>query len=59
MAITGQVRALLSLLNALQHRVLELLGWSAEINERLMAYLLKPALILSEPSDNHFSSWSS
>jgi transposase len=44
--IAGQV---LSPLNALQHRVLELLGWSAGLYERLMAHFLKPALILSEP----------
>ena len=47
--ITGQVRALLSPLNALQHRVLELLGWSTRLYERLMAHFLKLALILSEP----------
>jgi hypothetical protein len=47
--IAGQVRALLSPLNALQHRVLELLGGSAGLYERLMAHFLKPALILSEP----------
>ena len=48
-AIAGQVRALLSPLSALQHRILTLLGWSAEIYERLMAHFLKPALVLSEP----------
>ena len=47
--IAGQVRALLSPLNALQHRLLELLGWSAGLYERLMAHFLKPALVLSEP----------
>jgi transposase len=46
--IAGQVRALLSPLSALHHRVLALLGWSAGIYERLMAHFLKPALILSE-----------
>ena len=48
-AIASQVRALLSPLSALQHRILTLLGWSAEIYERLMAHFLKPALVLSEP----------
>lgn len=48
-AIASQVRALLSPLSALQHRILTLLGWSAEIYERLMAPFLKPALVLSEP----------
>jgi len=47
--IAGQVRALLSPLSALHHRVLELLGLSAGIYERLIAHFLEPALVLSEP----------
>ena len=47
--LQDQVRALLSPLSALHHRVLELLGLSAGIYERLIAHFLEPALVLSEP----------
>ena len=47
--IAGQVRALLSPLSALHHRVLKLLGFSAGIYERLIAHFIEPALDLSEP----------
>jgi hypothetical protein len=49
MEIAGQVRALLSPLSALQHRLLVLLGWSTGIYERLIRHFQKPALILREP----------
>ena len=47
--IAGQVRARLSPLSALHHRVLKLLGLSAGIYERLIAHFIEPALVLSEP----------
>ena len=47
--IAGQVRALLSPLSALQHRLLALLGLSADIYVRLVQHFVKPALNLSEP----------
>lgn len=47
--IAGQLRALLSPLSDLHHRLLAMLGWSADLYERLMAHFQKPALCLSEP----------
>jgi hypothetical protein len=40
---------LLSPLSDLHHRLLAMLGWSADLYERLMAHFQKPALCLSEP----------
>jgi transposase len=48
-AIGGQLRALRSPLSDLHHRLLAMLGWSAELYERLIAHSQKPALCLSEP----------
>ena len=47
--MAGQIRALLSPLSDLHHRLLAMLGWSADLYERLMAHFQKPALCLSEP----------
>jgi transposase len=47
--MAGQLRALLSPLSDLHHRLLAMLGWSADLYERLMAHFQKPALCLSEP----------
>ena len=47
--IAGQVRALLSPLSTPQHRLLALLGLSADIYGRLVQHFVKPTLNLSEP----------
>lgn len=44
----GQVRAFLSPLSRLQERLLELLGWSTDLYERLVEHFQEPALDLSE-----------
>jgi hypothetical protein len=48
-AIGGQIRALLSPLSDLHHRLLAMLGWSADLYGRLIAHFQKPVLCLSEP----------
>lgn len=48
-AIGGQLRALLTPLSDLHHRLLAMLGWSADLYERLIAHFQKLALCLSEP----------
>ena len=47
--MAGQLRAWLSPLSDLHHRLLAMLGGSADLYERLMAHFQKPALCLSEP----------
>jgi transposase len=47
--VAGQGRRLLSPLSNLHHRLLALLGLSADIYLRLVQHFLKPALDLSEP----------
>jgi hypothetical protein len=47
--IDGQVCGLLSPLSDQHKRLLELLGLSADIYERLIPHFQKPALLLSEP----------
>lgn len=47
--MAGQLRAWLSPLSDLHHRLLAMLGWSADLYERLMAHFQKPPLCLSEP----------
>ncbi|MEK7717840.1 MAG: IS1634 family transposase [Planctomycetota bacterium] len=47
--IEGQTQVLLSELTALQVRLLDLLGLSVDVYQRLNQYFLKPALSLSEP----------
>jgi transposase len=46
--VAGQVRAFLSPLSRLQERLLELLGWSTDLYERLVEHFQEPALDLSE-----------
>jgi transposase len=48
-AIAGQVRTLLSPLSGLQQRLLELLGASTHLYERLIEHFQEPAFNLSEP----------
>ena len=47
--VEGQTQVLLSELTSLQVRLLDLLGLSSEVYQRLSQHFLKPALILSEP----------
>jgi transposase len=47
--VEGQTQVLLSELTALQVRLLNLLGLSADVYQRLSQHFLKPALSLSEP----------
>ena len=47
--VEGQTQVLLSELTTLQVRLLDLLGLSSEVYQRLSQHFLKPALILSEP----------
>ena len=47
--IAGPVRALLSPLSQWHQRLLELLGYSADLYERLIDHFQEPALNLSEP----------
>ncbi len=46
--VAGQIRAFLSPLSRLQERLLELLGWSTDLYERLVEHFQEPALDLSE-----------
>jgi transposase len=46
--VAGRVRAFLSPLSRLQERLLELLGWSTGLYERVVAHFQEPALNLSE-----------
>jgi transposase len=48
-AIAGQIRTLLSPLSGLQQRLLELLGASTHLYERLIEHFQEPAFNLSEP----------
>ena len=47
--VAGELKAMLSPLTALQERLLELLGLTANVYLRLVQHFLKPALNLSEP----------
>lgn len=47
--VAGELKAMLSPLTALQQRLLELLGLTADVYLRLVQHFLKPALNLSEP----------
>lgn len=46
--VAGRVRAFLSPMSHLQERLLELLGWSTDLYERVVEYFQEPALNLSE-----------
>lgn len=47
--VAGELKAMLSPLTALQQRILELLGLTADVYLRLAQHFLKPTLNLSEP----------
>ena len=46
--VAGRVRAFLSPMSRLQERLLELLGWSTDLYERVVEHFQEPALNLSE-----------
>lgn len=46
--VAGRVRAFLSPISPLQERLLELLGWSTDLYERVVAHSQEPAFNLSE-----------
>ena len=46
--VAGRVRAFLSPMSHLQERLLELLGWSTDLYERVVEHFQEPALNLSE-----------